>query len=511
MSKLKKILLVAVIALVLIVVVLAIAIPMLVDVDRYRPQVAAQIQEATGKPAKIGHLGLTVFPQVAIRVDDFALENPAGFPAGDVVAAKKIYTVVDVSALMHHQVVINSLELDDLTLNMLEDTQGKWNFENPPPKAGPPPAPAGGNKGPSFTLGVISKVTVTRGQFTAASLLPSGARGPSLVEVHEASIDLHDVNLSAFATAALREPASPRGEFAALVASLNTTVYADNAPGPAVAQGTFKADAVHFGDLDVTKVSSKIRLYPKQVFADDLDLQCYGGSVAGNVSLNFGGANLSYGVDAKLKGINVGELLNAFPQAKGMMTGTLGGAAKMNGMVTNSSDPLAGIIGSGEAAIKDGKMPSLQLGSNLRTMAKLGGVGPANGDPSSFSSLSADFHIADGKLSSNKISLVGNGLEVDGSGTMSMAGEGSLDYHGDASLASSGNNPLTLVLGGLAGAKTENGKLIFPFAVTGTFAKPKFSLKGAAGGPAAAPANEVKQEVNSVKGIAGMFKKKKQQ
>jgi uncharacterized protein involved in outer membrane biogenesis len=506
MSKLKKIALIVVIALVRIVVVLAIAIPMLFDVDRYRPQVAAELQGQTGKPAHIGRLALTVFPQVAIRVDDFALENPAGFPAGDFVKATKIYVVVNASALMHHQVEIISLELDDLTLNMLEDTQGKWNFENPPPKAEAAAKPSGGNNGASFTLGVISKVTVAHGQFSAASLLPSGALGPKLVDVHDAAIDLHDVNLSAFTAASLREPASAPGEFAALEGLLLPTVYAADSLGPAVAQGTFKADALQFGDLSVSKVSSKIRLYPKQVFVDDLDLKCYGGGITGNLSLNFGGANLSYGVDAKLKGINVAELLTAFPQAKGMMTGTLEGAAKMNGLVTHSSDPLAGITGAGQAAIRDGKMPSLQLGSNLRSLAKLASVGPANGDPSSFSSLSADFHIADGKLSSNKISMVGNGVDVDGSGNMSMAGEGTLDYQGDASLAA-GNNPLAGVMAGLGGGKVENGKITFPFAVAGTFAKPKFSLKGTKGGAAAAPADEVRQQVN---GIAGMFKKKKQ-
>ena len=116
MSKGKKVALVVVIVLVLIVVGLAIIIPMLLDVDRYRPQVAAQIQQETGKPVQIGRLALTILPQVAIRVDDFSLGNPAGFPTGDFVKAKKIYAVVNASALLHHQVEITSLELDDLTL-----------------------------------------------------------------------------------------------------------------------------------------------------------------------------------------------------------------------------------------------------------------------------------------------------------------------------------------------------------------------------------------------------------
>jgi len=510
MSKGKKVALVLLVVLVLIVVGLAIIIPMIFDIDRYRPQVAAQIQQETGKPAQIGRLALTILPEVAIRVDDFSLGNPTGFPTGDFVKAKKIYAVVNAFALMHRKVEITSLELDDLTLDMLEDTHGKWNFENPSAKADPPPDPPGDSSA-SFTLGIISQLTVTRGEFAAASLLASGVPGPALMEVHGASIDLHDVNLNAMTTASLREPKSAPGELAALAGMLNMVVYAADPEGPAVAQGNIKIDASQFGPIVVTKLKSKIRLFPKQVFFDDLDLKCYGGSATGNLSLNFGGAHLAYRADARIKGVNVAEFLAAFPQAKGMMTGTLDGTAKLSGIVVHSSDPLAGITGSGQASIRNGQMPSLQLGSNLRTLAKTASVGPANGDPSSFSSITADFHIADARLSSNKITVVGNGVDVDGSGSMTTAGDGSLDYQGDASLAASGTNPLANVLGGLAGAKFANGKMTFPFTVGGTFAKPKFSLKGGAGGPAAAPAAAAQQDVNTVRGIVGLFKKKKQQ
>jgi uncharacterized protein involved in outer membrane biogenesis len=511
MSTRKKIALTLLIVLVLFVVGLAIVIPLLLNIDRYRPQVTAQIERETGKPVQIGHLALTILPEVTIRVDDFSLGNPAGYPTGDFVRAKKIYAVVNPFALLHHKVEITSLELDDLALEMLEDTHGKWNFENSPAK-GPAPSEPPGSSSASFTLGVISKVTVERGQFTAANLLASGAPGPALMKIDGASIDLSQVDLNAFTTALLREPASPPSEFAVLTSWINSTVYAAAPQGDPAAQGTLKADALQFGALGVTKLKSKVRLYPKEVFFDDLELKCYSGSAAGNLSLNFGGQTLSYGTDARVKGINVAEFLNAFPQAKGMMTGTLEGAAKLNGTVTNSPDPLAGITGSGQASIRNGVMPSLQLGRNLRTIAKMTSLGPANGDPSSFSSIFADFRIAGGRLTSNKITVVGNGVDVDGSGSMTMAGEGTLDYQGNASLASSGSNPLTGVLAGFSGAKVENGKMTFPFTVEGTFAKPKFSLKGGARGQTGlAQQVQSAQPADVVRGIAGMFKKKKQQ
>jgi len=75
---------------------------------------------------------------------------------------------------------------------------------------------------------------------------------------------------------------------------------------------------------------------------------------------------------------------------------------------------------------------------------------------------------------------------------MTMAGEGSLNYQGDANLAASGSNPLTTVLAGLSGGKVANGKMTFPFTVVGLSPSPSSSrkaLRDRAEHPRAAPRN----------------------
>jgi hypothetical protein len=155
-------------------------------------------------------------------------------------------------------------------------------------------------------------------------------------------------------------------------------------------------------------------------------------------------------------------------------------------------------------------MPSLLITGNERTLARVAGVGPAEGDPSAFSSLSTDFRVADARLSSNKINLDGNGVSVTGSGNMTMAGEGSLDYQGEASIAANGNNPFASILGGLAGARFADGKMTFPFAVGGTLSRPRFSLAGGAGGETAAGPGMGAKPGNLMRGLSGFLKKKKQ-
>ena len=99
MSTRKKVILGILIFLAVTLVAVVVIVPLLFDVDRYRAQVELLIEEQTGKPAEIGHLALTVFPSLSIRVDDFALRNPSGFPQGYFVKAQRIYAVVDAGGL----------------------------------------------------------------------------------------------------------------------------------------------------------------------------------------------------------------------------------------------------------------------------------------------------------------------------------------------------------------------------------------------------------------------------
>src|SRR3989304_2957803 len=132
MSRGKKIGLGILVFIVVVIVALAVVIPLLIDVDRSRPQVIAHIREVTGKPAEIGKLKLTIFPKLSIRVDNFALGNPPGFPKGYVLKTDRIYVEVDRDALFDRKVIILALEIDKPVIRLLSDARGKWNFANQP-------------------------------------------------------------------------------------------------------------------------------------------------------------------------------------------------------------------------------------------------------------------------------------------------------------------------------------------------------------------------------------------
>jgi uncharacterized protein involved in outer membrane biogenesis len=126
--------------------------PALIRVDRYRPGVISYLQEKTGKQIEIGRLGLTFFP-LSIHIDNFGVKNPPLFPPGYIVKVARIDAELSAGALLHRQVVIKSLVLEDAIMNLTSDPDGPWNFENPQAK----------DSANTMALGVISRVQIKRG------------------------------------------------------------------------------------------------------------------------------------------------------------------------------------------------------------------------------------------------------------------------------------------------------------------------------------------------------------
>src|SRR6202795_964541 len=216
--------------------------PTLLNVDRYRPQVISYLQEKTGKQVEIGRLALTFFP-VTIHIDHIGVKNPPIFPAGYVAQVARIDAELSVGALLHRQVVIKCLVLEDPVWNLTSDPEGPWNFENPQSKV----------SANAFPLGPISRVKIERGLMIASNLLPSDAAGPIFFEAHDIYCELEQVNL-----AGIIDPSSSSMD----------------------GQGRLKVGLLRFGAVEVRNLESKLRLESRRVFFTDVKAGTYGGGAA---------------------------------------------------------------------------------------------------------------------------------------------------------------------------------------------------------------------------------------
>src|SRR5712664_761200 len=411
-------------------------VPVLINVDRYRPQVISYLQEKTGKQVEIGRLALTFFP-IAIHIDDLGVKNPPIFPRGYVVQVARIDAELSVGALLHRQVVIKSLVLEDPILNMTSDPDGPWNFENPQSKT----------SDSTFPLGVISRVQIERGQLIASNLLPSDAAGPIFFEAHEVSCDLEQVNLMG-----IINPSSSAVD----------------------GQGSLKAGVLRFGSVEARNLESKLRLESRHVYFADVKAKIYGGNAAGELSFDLSGKNATFKTNARLSAVNVAQLLAAFPNGGGKMTGKMEGDVKLAGEIEHTVRPLAGIHGAGHITVRNGQVPSLKLNANLMKLAHFNDLGPAKNDPSSFNLITTDLELANQRISSKVIDIDGYGVDVDGSGSVSVSGSDELNYHGLAEITTK-EGFFTNAIARLSGASLKDGKLQFPFRIGGTINSPIFS------------------------------------
>jgi uncharacterized protein involved in outer membrane biogenesis len=483
-------------------ILLLVVVPSLVDINRYRPQVAALLEKATGKPASIGRLELTILPHLAIQVDNFELGNPSGFPHGDFFKSQRIYALLEARPLLNRQIVIQSLIVKGPVIHLISDAGGHWNFENPPaPASGKTTAPPGG--GPGLTLGTISKVNIDGGEVTIANLLPSGAMGPTYFAGKGLSCRFQNINLNA-----LNAPGSPSPR-----SGSGSIIPASSNPAPQVAHGSFHADSLTFGNIQATSFDSQINVFPKQAYLDNLKLDLARGKVTGKAASDFSQANPLFTAQTSFQKIDVAELLNAIPQARGKMTGTMDGNLDLHGEATHSTDPLSGIQGTGNVNIRDGRLPTLQLSKDLLSLIRVAGVGAISGDPSAFSTVSTDLNLAHQQLASNHITIVSNDLNVEASGVLDLAKGNQINYTGTAKIPAR-QGGLTNLVSRASGATFSDGRLSFPFELRGTLDNPKVSLKTGKGIPdgLSVPSAGGKQGStpgNTIQNLFNMFQKKK--
>jgi len=411
-------------------------VPTFLNMDRYRPRVISYLQEKTGKEIEIGRLALTLFP-VTIHIDHMAVKNPGLFPAGYVIQVERIDAQLDVAALLHRQVIIKSLVLEDPILNLISDPDGPWNFEDSHLKI----------SASAFPLGSISSLKIRRGVVIASNLLPSDKAGPIFFEAHDISCKLEQVNL-----AGISNPSSSAMD----------------------GQGSLRAGLLRFGAVEARNLDSKLRLEWRHVFFTDITAEVYSGRAVGELSFDLSQKNTAFKTDARLSAINLAQLLAAFPKGGGQMTGKMEGDVRLEGEIAHSLRPLAGIHGIGHLTVRNGQVPSLKLNANLMKLAHFNDLGPAKNDPSSFNLITTDLELADQRISSRVIDIDGYGVDVDGSGSVSVSGSDDLNYRGLAEITSK-ESFFTNTVARLSGATLKDGKLQFPFRIGGTIDSPVFS------------------------------------
>jgi AsmA protein len=524
--------------LIAVVIVVLIALPFIIDVNVFRPQIEAELTDALGRQVTVGNLSLSLIGG-SVSADNLSIADDPAFSRQPFVKAKALAVGVELMPLiLSKKLNVTNLTIDQPQVALISRPPGKWNFSS---IGGSRPAAhsSGASANPDLSVGKLSikngtvsvakegspakpqvfqnvDITVKDFSFTAqfpftlAASLPGGGNvkldgkaGPiSATDAAqtplEASISVKQMDLAA---SGFVEPSTGIGGSANFDGRISSNGHELHSSGTATA--------------DKLKLSPKGSPAPKAVnikYATVFEMQKQTGQLTqGDVILGQAVAHLtgSYQVEPTTAVVNM--KLNAdnmpvndlesmlpamgivLPKGSSLQGGTLSADLAISG-------PADKLVITGPVKMANTKLVGFDFTSKLSEISKFTGGGGGSSPDTSIQNFSADVRAAQEGITTQNVNLTVPSIGVlTGSGTISP--QEALNYTMNAKL------------GGSVGALAEGG---LPFFIQGTTSDPKFvpnvkgmltnqfgALKGLGQGQQN-PANSVMQ------GLGGLLGKKKQ-
>ncbi|HEV2729757.1 MAG TPA: AsmA family protein [Terriglobales bacterium] len=530
--------------------VILIALPLLINVNSFRPRVESDASTALGRQVTVGNLSLSILSG-SVGADNIAISDDPGFSKSPFVTAKSLKVGVELMPLIFSkQLNVTDIKLEEPQITLLKAANGKWNFSSIGGAAAKkPPEPA--KSGSSPTNLSVAKLNINRGKLSVGKA-NSSARPVVYDNVNFAVTNFSmnsqfpfqltaklpqsgDVNVSGKAGPINAEDAA-KTPFETAVKVNNMSIVALGVIDPASGiaglanfNGTLNSNGSQAKAAGLF-TGSQLKFSPKGTPATktvtikhtvDVDLDKQAGTITrGDVTIGSAQAHLTGAfhtqgdkqvVNMKLNAPNmpVDELEAMLPsmgvvppsgsQLKG---GTLSAELAIVG-------PLDKLVITGPVRLANTKLANFDLGSKLGSLAAFAGKSVSNPD-TAIQNASLNAQVAPEGTKADNINLMLPAIGViTGAGTVSPAGALAFkmvaDLHGG-------------MVGGLSKVAGEgSGKGGIPFAIEGTTSSPKFipDVGGVVGGLAKGElGNVAKGQIpgskSVTKGLGGILGKKKQ-
>lgn len=120
----------------LLAVLAVLALPLLIDPNDYRDEIAARVAAATGHELTItGDLGLSLFPRLGLSVGEASIASPPGFGDEPILRAARIELSARLLPLLQRRLEVERVRIEGLRVHLIRDAQGRTNWQRLPPEA----------------------------------------------------------------------------------------------------------------------------------------------------------------------------------------------------------------------------------------------------------------------------------------------------------------------------------------------------------------------------------------
>jgi len=494
-------------------IVIALALPFVIDVNMFRPQIEQNLTAALGRQVKVGDLKLSILGG-SVSASDLSIADDPAFNKGPFIQAKALDVGVELMPLIFSKTLnVTNLTLNQPQVSLLRDAKGRWNFSSLGAKSANTGHAAASNpnlsvgkleiKNGSVTMANVSthakpqvyqNVNITVQNFSFTSSFPfalsadlpgggnaklDGTAGPiaasdTALTPLQAKITVSKLNLAAsgFVDAA---------SGIAGIVDFNGTVISNGRQ--ARSSGTASVDK-----LKVSPKGSPAGRTVEVKFATTHELEKQSGDLTeGDVTIGKALAKMTgtYQMEPETTVLNMKlnapnmpvDDLEAMLPALGVILPS--GSSLQGGTLTANFTivgPLDKLVINGPVQLSNTKLVGFNLGSKMSAISALSGA--KTGSDTVIENFSTDAHVAPEGISTQNVNLTIPSLGVvTGSGTISPQNE--LSYHMNAKVSGGAAGGIAQLAG--MGGKNSAG---IPFFIQGTTADPKFvpDVKGMVGG-----------------------------
>lgn len=106
----------------------ALILPPLVNISRYHRRIADGVSRSIGRPVRMSSVKLRLLPHPGFDIYDFSVEEDPGFGAEPVLRSPEVTAYIRLSSLWRGRLEISRISLDEPSLNLVRNDQGRWNF-----------------------------------------------------------------------------------------------------------------------------------------------------------------------------------------------------------------------------------------------------------------------------------------------------------------------------------------------------------------------------------------------
>jgi AsmA protein len=537
-------------ALLLIVIIL----PMVIDVNKFKPTMQTDITSALGRKIEIGNIKLAIFSG-GVSIDDVSIADDPAFSRSPFLTAKHLTVGVELLPLIFSKKLeVRSFTVAEPEVSLVRNSSGTWNFSSlggdnskSKPKGNDSPSTAefsvekleisngkiilgtaGSSAKPQVYEGLNLKASdlsyTTQFPFTLTAKLPGsgtlkleGKAGP--INTTDASLTPLDAKIEVeHLDLALTGFVNPSAGIAGLI-DFNGSVASDGQK--ANSKGTVKAQKVKMVangspatvpvNVDYTTVYD-LKRQSGVINQGDVHI----GKALARLTGTFETAGQQPSLQMKMNGQGM-----AVPDLEGVLP-AVGvklppGASFQSGSLDLNlaiSGPVDKLVITGPLNLSNAKLVGFSMGSKLGALSSFAGLGgKSGGSDTEIQTLSTNVRVDPSGTRAQNLNVVVPSIgTVTGDGNVSASGQ--LDFKMVAKLSSGGSpvGAVTTGLGALGGSKSQGGGI--PFRIEGTTSNPIFipDVAGMAGNAlkngAAVPTGAAGAATGA---IGGLFGKKKSQ